>query len=329
MEKKISNENIRDFEGKILNRFADSKYKKKSLLEIYILDEQYFKNMIQQGRIDADVRSFFEIMGNEIRRMAVKHPFDGFGKLAYMQLIEDYMVGKENARNNIPGESNKKKKVIIIGKEYKCPKNHRMIQCYRMRGESGHTPVSVYRCNVCDALYIIDPRFRTHSIIQGKDGEDIRVIREWEYKAGPDVDGYKQISPYVYERSEEIDIPINTETVDKEPITCNYCNGKVCNVRFKYVDSRKTKLCIKCGRVYFIENKEKQIKKADPKRETKDYGSAYSAEDHRTPRREMSTPEKRQKYEPLPIYDVYVYYKLTNKCVTQHDEYVSAVTLLY
>lgn len=99
-------ESLRDC---LLSDFGDHKYKRKSIVEIFFLDDVYFKTLLKSGQIKKEAIKFFEKEGDLIKE-AESIPTDGFRRLRFEEIVSAYLrkvAVDTTAKTDTQGKSEK------------------------------------------------------------------------------------------------------------------------------------------------------------------------------------------------------------------------------
>lgn len=86
----LKGESLKDY---LLSDFGDHKYKRKSIVEIFFLDDAYFKSLQKSGQIRKEALIFFEKEGVLIKE-AESIPTDGFRRLRFEGIVISYLHKK-------------------------------------------------------------------------------------------------------------------------------------------------------------------------------------------------------------------------------------------
>ena len=126
--------NMVDLKKYLLSDFQNTKYKHKSLIEIYALDRLFFDSLNKKGLIKKEAIIFFEKRDVAIRN-AEAIDIIAFRKLKYEEIIESYM-SKNEVKNTIKHDdimdekenvrSDKQKNIIVS----ETPVSLRKIKCF-------------------------------------------------------------------------------------------------------------------------------------------------------------------------------------------------------
>ncbi len=97
--------------------FGDRQHKKKSLIEIYVSDREFYKLLVENNRISTDVEMFFKLRGGDLVKAYKSTPVEAFQIVKYGEIVDRYLNSynpnnSDILKNNditLPSSKNKEK----------------------------------------------------------------------------------------------------------------------------------------------------------------------------------------------------------------------------
>lgn len=227
--------------------------------------------------------------------------------------------------------------VVVSPLRMRCPFSHEVKFIGTFTYEKKKKPFLKYFCPECKLYFTYDNRLQRNTILELENGELIYVIAWWECDAGPEFRYCEQISPFKY-RYELKSFENKTEYVDTFPEKCSEDGGDlhildVSSVKTVEPIADKAMICDECFKIFLMK---KHYPKNKSQKSNKEFQNSLPSIEKDT---KVLIQKKKQKEDKTSlygttsfkidkIYDVYVYYKLTNQCMVRHSENILPATLI-
>lgn len=179
---KLSGKELKDY---LTSDFGDHKYKRKTLIEIYSCDREYYNLLKKSGKINEGALWFFEIKKKALKE-AVSIPTDAFRNLKYAEIVDNYVNRPKSLKPNennlvdiiaksLPSSSSPNaidnricaKDFVIRGTTFKCMNsNHNLIningsiEIVDDRGKVTKATIPAGYCSNCNIYYIMESTYQ-------------------------------------------------------------------------------------------------------------------------------------------------------------------------